>query len=577
MSATHQGVARTTSTAVGKRFHTRLSRVEVVRDLPDYLENLTANKWQFTYENQLRIAVLKLHEDREVAVLWTNHPEDYPLYKTVLQRLHEHQLRFEPSLEFETAEAVLAELARKPEEHTDEENAIRQQIVDMSARALTESASDIHLEVNAKSCDIWFRIHGDLFRQPSMSRRNGELMTNTLYYMAEATSRTGTSCDATNSPQDAKIERTIKVGSRLTKTTIRYASIPVEAGWDVTLRLLPESSEGPRSLEQLGYDEAEIAAIHRMLSKPRGYLGIVGTTGSGKTTSLQSMLTLYHKLNGGRKKIRTLEDPVELRIPGARQTSVRRDADGNADFATYLKATLRNDPDALMVGEIRDQETGKVLQQAVQTGHTGFGTLHAGDVFDGIDRLADLGIERSIMAAGDLITGLIYQRLVPVLCPQCKRDINNALPMLQRDHIERCQRTFGAGITNVRWRGHDPNCKHCKGRGIVDQTVAAQILYPDRLLASMFGRSDEGAIARAYWRSGLVRVPEDVQPTVGRTALDQAIKKAKWGVVSPLDVEARLGRLDSEASREEERGFLSMRRPDLLLGAQLFEKDSVPA
>ncbi|MCC6506573.1 MAG: Flp pilus assembly complex ATPase component TadA [Aquimonas sp.] len=576
MGTSSQGAARMPPALVGKRFHPGLERIEVVRDLPDYLENLTA-KWQFSYENQLRIAVLKLHEDHEVAVLWTNRSEDYPLYKMVLQRLHEHNLHLEPSLQIETGEAVLAELARKPEAQADEENIIRQQAIDLAARALSESASDIHLEVTSKTCDVWFRIHGDLFRQPSLSRTNGETMTNVLYWMAEATSRTGSSPDPTNTPQDAKIERTIKVGSRLTKTTIRYASIPVEAGWDVTLRLLPESSEGPRSLEQLGYDEAEIAAILRMLSKPRGYLGIVGTTGSGKTTSLQSMLTLYHKLNDGRKKTRTLEDPVELRIPGARQTSVRRDANGNADFPTYLKATLRNDPDALMVGEIRDEETGKVLQQAVQTGHTGFGTLHAGDVFDGIDRLADLGIERSIMASGDLITGLIYQRLVPVLCPHCKLDINHAMPVLARDHLERCQRTFGAGITNVRWRGHDPNCKHCKGRGIVDQTVAAQILYPDRLLASMFGRSDEGAIARAYWRSGLVRVPDDVQPTVGRTALDQAIKKAKWGSVSPLDVEARLGRLDSEASPAEERAFLSMRRPDLLLGAQLFEKDSVPA
>ena len=576
MGGTHQGAVRTPPALVGKRFHPGITRVEVIRDLPEYLENL-ATKWQFSYENQLRISVLKLHEDREVAVLWTNRAEDYPLYKMVLQRLHEHKLHLDHAFEMEAAESVLVELARKPEEQADEENIRRQQIVDMVGRALSEPASDIHLEVSPQSCDIGFRIHGDLFRQTAMSRTNGELWTNTLYYMAVPASRTGTSADQANTPQDGKIERTIKVGSRLVKTTIRYASIPVEGGWDVTLRLLPESAEGPRTLEQLGYDEAETAAILRMLSKPRGYLGIVGTTGSGKTTSLQSMLTLYHKLNGGRKKIRTLEDPVELRIPGARQTSVRRNANGEADFSTYLKATLRNDPDALMVGEIRDAETGKVLQQAVQTGHTGFGTLHAGDVFDGIDRLADLGIERSIMAAGDLITGLIYQRLVPVLCPHCKLDINHALPFLERDHVERCERTFGAGIKNVSWRGHDRHCKHCKGRGIVDQTVAAQILYPDRLLASMFGRSDEGAIARAYWRAGLVRVPEDVQPTVGRTALDQAIKKAKWGSVSPLDVEARLGRLDSEASPAEERAFLSMRRPDLLLGAQLFEKDKVTA
>ena len=354
--------------------------------------------------------------------------------------------------------------------------------------------------------------------------------------------------------QDAVITTSVVRNGAESFYKLRYGSAPVGDGWDITLRVLPLShDEGDRSLPQLGFDVLQNHDIDRMLSRPTGMIALCGTTGSGKSTTIKTLCGLIYDRCQGRKLIRTIEDPPEYVIRGARQTPVvRRKDDPNpgSAFGSALRAVMRGDPDVIMIGEIRDEETARLGQQAVQTGHKVLTTVHAGNPFDALDRFVDLGMRRSVIASDQFVSGIIYQRLLPVLCPHCCLSIDETRNVLDSDVLKRINSTATEHLTALRFRGM--GCEHCFGQSINDRTIAAEILMFDREMQN-YVLTDNPLFARTYWRSGAMSA---ISRSCGRSALDQGVIKMCQGIVSPLDVENELGFLGDQESVERAKSWL---------------------
>jgi len=209
-------------------------------------------------------------------------------------------------------------------------------------------------------------------------------------------------------PQDGRIK--IKIGGN--ELDIRVSTLPTVFGESVVLRLL-NREEGILNLHELGLDEGMFEQFNRLIHLPYGIILVTGPTGSGKTTTLYAALST---INDAEKKIITVEDPVEYQLYGINQIQVKPQI--NLTFANVLRSILRQDPDVILIGEIRDRETAEIAVQASLTGHLVFSTLHTNDAIGAITRLRDMGIEAYLVSAS--LIGVLAQRLVRVLCPRCK-------------------------------------------------------------------------------------------------------------------------------------------------------------
>ncbi|MCC6441249.1 MAG: Flp pilus assembly complex ATPase component TadA, partial [Rhodanobacteraceae bacterium] len=315
--------------------------------------------------------------------------------------------------------------------------------------------------------------------------------------------------------------------------------------FDVTLRVLRSGGNTKiRTVDSLGYDANQQAAIDRMLQSRTGLIVMCGSTGSGKSTTLGALLHALALRHGGTKKIRTIEDPPELVLPG-RQTPVVRDANGKSTgFAAALRAAMRGDPDIIMIGEVRDNETGELVMDASMTGHKVLTTVHGGSPFDALDRLVKKGFDRSVLFAEGNLSGVIYQCLLPVLCPDCSIPFSHARLGIPEGLRMRLRTSYSGDQEALRFRGN--GCETCKHEGIIGRTVCASFLVPDRHLRSLLLNNDRFA-AEAYW---IENEWSGKFASNGRTVLDQALEKMGQGLVSPLDVELELAPIDSQEPRE---------------------------
>lgn len=269
--------------------------------------------------------------------------------------------------------------------------------------AVVEGASDIHIEALADQVLVRYRIDGVLHDMITLPKDLHPAIIARIKILASL------KLDETRQPQDGRIKFESEEGEAI---SLRVSILPTVEGEKVVLRLL-ESGGLQFSLEDLGYDGDSVAKIKKALGKPHGLILLTGPTGSGKTTSLYTMLNI---LNTDSVNISTIEDPVEDRIRRINQTQVNPQIDFN--FAEGLRSLLRQDPDIVMVGEIRDSETVKMAINAAMTGHLVLSTLHTNDAPGAIPRLIDLGAEPFLVASTlDLV---IAQRLVRKLCPKCK-------------------------------------------------------------------------------------------------------------------------------------------------------------
>jgi type IV pilus assembly protein PilB len=369
------------------------------------------------------------------------------------------------------------------------------------AQAIRDGASDIHISPQQNTVQLRFRIDGKLMEVPSPPK--------SLFLPIIARIKILANMDITISriPQDGRF--TLKIEKK--EINVRVSSIPTIYGENIVLRLL-DMSGGIYSLDRLGMVPEDMVKLESMSVKPYGLILSTGPTGSGKSTSLYAILNSINKPD---INIITLEDPVEYRINNIRQAQLNRKA--GMTFASGLRSILRQDPDVIMVGEIRDAETAAISVQAAQTGHRVLSTVHTNDAAGAITRFIDMGIEPFLISSVMLVS--FAQRLVRTVCPYCKEPYQPPQKALAAFGIS----TEEAKKANFQ-RGK--GCYQCKNTGYKGRTGLFEVLVNDEMVQDMIlKRIPSKEITRAVVDAGKLRtLREDAAKKVmqGITTLEEA-------------------------------------------------------
>ncbi|HVQ76914.1 MAG TPA: type II secretion system ATPase GspE [Candidatus Binatia bacterium] len=366
--------------------------------------------------------------------------------------------------------------------------------------AVRSEASDIHIEPFEDTLRVRYRIDGILYDQESPPRRLQAALTSRIKIMAEM------NIAERRLPQDGRIRVTLS-GRRV---DIRVSTVPTVHGESIVMRLLDRSSVF-LPFDRLGFEAATASVFDRLIRRPHGILLVTGPTGSGKTTTLYAALD---KINGADKKIITVEDPVEYQLKGVNQIPVR--AKIGLSFASGLRHIVRQDPDVIMVGEIRDLETADIAIQAALTGHLVFSTLHTNDAPGAITRLEDMGAEPYLVSS--VLDGVLAQRLVRRICAQCRvAQVPDAADLLALGI------TDGTGIKLFRGAG----CDACRGTGYRGRTGIYELLVVTEELRSLIlKKSPTGEIRRLAQSLGLINLREDgwAKARKGVTTIEEILR-----------------------------------------------------
>ncbi|WP_226661625.1 type II secretion system ATPase GspE [Microbulbifer aggregans] len=334
---------------------------------------------------------------------------DVETFQSTLQRLYENReggnLSDVEGLGDDLDLAAVADSLPETEDLLEQEDdaPIVRLINAIFAESLKQGASDIHIETFEKRLVVRFRVDGVLREVLQPRRALAPLLVSRIKVMAKL------DIAEKRVPQDGRIS--LLMGGR--EVDVRVSTMPSSAGERVVMRLLDKQA-GKMDMRQLGMEERDLKVMMELLGRPHGILLVTGPTGSGKTTTLYAGLA---SINNREKNILTVEDPVEYNLEGVGQTQVNTKAD--MTFARGLRAILRQDPDVVMVGEIRDLETMQIAIQASLTGHLVLSTLHTNTALGAVTRLVDMGIEPFLLSSS--IIGVLAQRLVRVLCPECRQ------------------------------------------------------------------------------------------------------------------------------------------------------------
>ncbi|MES2151614.1 MAG: GspE/PulE family protein [Pseudomonadota bacterium] len=351
--------------------------------------------------------------------------------------------------------------------------------------ALKFQASDIHLECDVDKLVIKYRVDGVLVLAGQVQGlQMAEQIISRVKVMADL------DIAERRVPQDGRFKVRVK-GSEI---DFRVSIMPNIFGEDAVLRLLDRRAltEAAQSLrlESLGLNADAIVQIRQLAAKPHGMLLVTGPTGSGKTTTLYAAIT---EINTGRDKIVTIEDPVEYRLPRVLQIPVNEKK--GLTFARGLRSILRHDPDKIMIGEIRDDETAQIAVQASLTGHLVFTTLHANNVFDVVGRFLHMGVDAYSFAAA--LNGIVAQRLLRLNCEHCAADCAPDAALVRESGLEVAQ------ITGWRLRAGS-GCGHCRGTGYKGRKAVAEVLVLDDAMREMITtRAPVSRMKEAAARGGL--------------------------------------------------------------------------
>ena len=334
-------------------------------------------------------------------------------------------------------------------------------------QAAKDGASDIHIEPYERASAVRFRVDGSLRDVVQPNRALHAALISRLKIMAEL------DIAEKRLPQDGRIS--LRIGGRA--IDVRVSTLPSAHGERAVLRLL-DKTESKFTLEGLGMDGKVLAAFKKLVRQPHGIVLVTGPTGSGKTTSLYASL---QTLDTATTNVLTVEDPIEYELPGIGQTQVNAKID--LSFAKALRAILRQDPDVIMIGEIRDYETAQIAIQASLTGHLVLATLHTNDAPSAVTRLVDMGVEPFLLSSS--LLGVLAQRLVRKLCPVCKR---------QDEH--------------GRW--HPVGCKACAQTGYKGRTGVYELMNADADVRDLIHRqAQESEIRHAAEGAGLRTMRDD--------------------------------------------------------------------
>jgi len=370
--------------------------------------------------------------------------------------------------------------------------------------AVKMGASDIHFEPQENSVRVRNRLDGDLLISHVFHREYWNGICQRLKIMAQM------NIADKLSPQDGRFN--MNMGGR--EADFRVSCLPTVHGENIVLRILDQNASIV-PLDKLGFSEHNTRLIHKILARPEGVVIVTGPTGSGKTTTLYSML---NAINTSDVNIQTLEDPVEYSLPGIRQSGVR---DGSGfTFGEGVKALLRQDPDIIFIGEIRDEITAEQALKAAMTGHQVFSSLHTNDSFGAIPRLVDLGLQPGMMAGS--IIACFAQRLVRRICVHCKTSYT-ATP-------EEC-RLLAADLSAPPTLHKGTGCKECGGTGYKGRVGIHEILYVDEDLESLIAANKSiSELKAAARKNGFKNMLDDgvLKVYEGLTTLDSLTKSVNF-------------------------------------------------
>ncbi len=368
--------------------------------------------------------------------------------------------------------------------------------------AIAKGATDLHIEPEDQSVRIRHRVDGVLIPSDTIPRELHAPLVSRMKVLG------GLDITEQRLPQDGRISQMVN-GRRV---DLRVATFPTTFGEKVAIRIL-EKEKLVRGLSELGFSNRNYALFRDILSKSRGIVLVTGPTGAGKTTTLYSALSY---LGSSERNILTVEDPVEYQIPTIRQTQIRPKA--GFTFATAIRSLLRQDPDIIMIGEIRDPETAQLALRAALSGILVFSTLHTQDSAGAVPRLMDMGLEPYLLASG--IVGVIAQRLLRTICPDCKETAEYSEEMLAKVGLQP-----DPGLVFYRGRG----CAKCGDTGYRGRTGAMEILVVDHTTHTLIReRADSRLIKEAAVRSGMKTLMDDAlaKAIFGQTTLEEVLRVA---------------------------------------------------
>jgi len=395
----------------------------------------------------------------------------------------------------------------------DDEAPIVRLVNSLLQQAVKERASDIHLEPFEREVRIRFRVDDILFEPTDPLPRS---------LMSSITSRIkimgGLNIAEKRLPQDGRIR--LKIAGR--DYDVRLSTVPVTHGERVVMRLLPRTTD-LLNLENLGYSEAQLRVWERLVRRPNGIVLVTGPTGSGKTTTLYGALA---RINTPDRNIITIEDPVEIQLPGVAQIEVN--AKIGLTFAAGLRSILRQDPNVILVGEIRDLETAEIAIQASLTGHLVFSTLHTNDAASAITRLVDMGVEPFLV--GSSLVAVVAQRLVRVLCTECREAYEPTAPQLAEIGV----RARPEGVTVYRPVG----CARCHQTGYRGRIGIFELLLVDDDIRKFVTQNvDSKTIRRTAIEKGMSTLRADGARKVlaGITSIEEVLRATEEeGVVAQI-------------------------------------------
>ena len=357
---------------------------------------------------------------------------------------------------------------------TDSEAPVVKLLQKIFEEALSTNASDIHIEPDENVLRIRLRIDGSLIEQVMNEKRIAAALVVRLKLMSNL------DISEKRLPQDGRFN--LRLGRK--SIDVRLSTMPVQFGESVVLRIL-DQSDGVLPLEKVGMNAAHVEMFRRIVRRPYGLILITGPTGSGKTTTLYGALS---ELNTAEKKIITVEDPVEYRLPRISQVQIH-DRIG-LDFTTVLRATLRQDPDVLLVGEIRDADSAEIALRAAMTGHLVLSTLHTNDAITSALRLVDMGVDTFLVAAS--LKAVVAQRLVRKVCESCAEPYQlsatelSLFKKLRPDVVlESVNFKKGAG------------CPHCYNTGYRGRVGVFELLEINSAMADALRENDVGGFSKA--------------------------------------------------------------------------------
>ena len=416
-----------------------------------------------------------------------------------------------------------------------EDSPIAQTVNLLLEYAIRSNASDIHIEPREQFVQVRYRIDGVLKEVNRLPKNVLGALVSRIKILSNL------KIDERRIPQDGRFK--IKVAGK--QYALRVSTLPIADGEKVVMRILDESNQAV-TLEQLGYWGHSLAVINQALTEPNGMILVTGPTGSGKSTSLFSVLSM---LNTPEVNISTIEDPVEYKIPGVNQTQTNSKA--GMTFASGLRALLRQDPNIIMVGEIRDGETANLGVQAALTGHLVFSTLHTNNAATCLPRLLDMGIEPFLIAS--TVKAVVGQRLVRRLCMNCREqyvptpdEINEIVSLfnLRPDqtfaHIHDLElqaieqkvggdTPAGTDETTIRtlWRAHPGGCDECGHVGFKGRVGIYEVLGMSRAIQKMItSDATSNQIQDQAIEEGMITMQSDglVKTLRGNTTLDEVLR-----------------------------------------------------